>query len=603
MSQSSHLLHRDALVSLRERLTPAQPHEHDRAELRGQLEALDEAIRLADPPRSPRLVPGLFDLVPLPLGILDESGQVLDANEALSDLLDYDQNDLVGRNARELLSHADGAGALAGPDVPNGQQRMLAHSDGHPTLCEVHSAPSAQEDDTRLWLVVAYDITPHHQHIQQLQHQATHDELTGLLNRQGLQETLADGAEQELPSGFAVLFCDVDNFKRVNESRGHPAGDELLTAVANLLHSTLPPSCHLARFSGDEFLITCPDVDSLGGLETFAAQVSDSLRATVPVRGQFVRISGSVGAAATDGAARSLNDLIRFADAAMFEAKQRGPGHTALANTELITAADDQLELEDQLRHALAHEQLSLHYQAIVAGDGSTLGAEALLRWEHPTRGMLSPALLLPVAEHGNLLGELERWVLRTALDEAAHWPAPDHGPIDIAVNLSELPSSDPSLLDDIASLITESGIDPHRVILEITETAVLNLHPWQLRAMTALSETGVRFAIDDFGTGYSSLARLQDLPAQIIKLDRSFIPDTDNDTTACAITRAIVDLCRATGHRCLAEGVETTAQLRLLEPLGIAAYQGWLFSHALPAPEFRRTLQNQHRTPTSGGQ
>ena len=600
MSQSSYLLHRDALVSLRERLTPAQSHEHDRAELRGQLEALDEAIRLADPPRSPRLVPGLFDLVPLPIGILDESGQVLDANEALSDLLGYAQHDLVGKSTGELLSHSDGAGALAGADVPDGQQRIFAHADGNPVLCEIHAAPSAQEDDTRLWLVVAYDITPHHQHIQQLQHQATHDDLTGLLNRQGLHDTLEDGAEHELPEGFAVLFCDVDNFKRVNESRGHPVGDELLAAVANLLHRTLPPGCHLARFSGDEFLITCPDVDSLGGVETFAAQVSRALRTTVPVRGQFVRISGSVGAAATDGAARSLNDLIRFADAAMFEAKQRGPGNTALANTALITAADDQLDLEGQLRHALAHDQLSLHYQPIVAGDGTTLGAEALLRWEHPTRGMLSPAVLLPVAEHGNLLGELDRWVLRTALEEAAHWSAPDHRPIDIAVNLSELPSSDPNLLDDIAGLITESGIDPHRVILELTETAVLNLHPWQQQAMTALSDTGVRFAIDDFGTGYSSLARLQDLPAQIIKLDRTFLPETDNDTTACAITQAIVDLCRATGHRCLAEGVETPTQLHLLEPLGIAAYQGWLFSPALPAPDFRQTLQSEHQVPTT---
>ncbi|GAB2764263.1 hypothetical protein GCM10027174_46060 [Salinifilum aidingensis] len=595
MGTSSYLLHRDALVSLRQRLAPAQIDEDARTELRGQLDALDEAIRLAAPPRPPRLVPGLFDLVPLPIGILDDSGQLLDANDALAQLLGYARNDLVRRDPSELLGEHDSAEELAGAHVADGQHRVLTHADGHRVVCETHSAPSAQEDGTRLWLLVAHDITPHHRHIQQLHHQATHDELTGLLNRHGLHDALGE-TEHDLPTGFAVLFCDIDNFKRVNESRGHPAGDELLTAVADLLARTLPPGCQLARFSGDEFLITCPDVDAVGGLETFAARVAGALRATIPVRGQFVGVSGSVGAAAINGAARSLNDLIRFADAAMFEAKHRGPGRTALASTALITAADEQLDLEDQLRRALAGDQLSLHYQPIVAGDGTTLGAEALLRWDHPTRGRLSPAVLLPVAEQGNLLGELDRWVLRTALDEATHWPTSGRGPITIAVNLSELPSSDPNLLEDITTLITSSDIAPHRVVLELTETALLNLHPWQQQAMAALSETGVRFAIDDFGTGYSSLARLQDLPAQIVKLDRTFLPAAEDDTTACAITQAIVDLCRATGHRCLAEGVETPAQLRLLTPLGIHAYQGWLFSPALPAPDFRRALQEEQQ-------
>lgn len=592
----SYVLHRDALLSLRRQLHTG--HTDDGAPRQGfldrQIAALDEAIGLAGPPRSSRAMPGLFDLVPIGLAVLDEHGRILDANDAADRLLGYPREELVGTAAADLLRHDDPGPCLTTASGPQPGPRVLVHADGHPVSCEIYIAASVQADGTRLWLILAQDTTNYQQRIEQLQYQASHDELTGLPNRQGLRALLGEQDLQGPSTGFAVLFCDIDNFKRVNDSWGHPAGDELLIAVASRLQAALPPDCHLARFSGDEFLITCPHVDTHGGLEALAARVSGCLRTTVPLGGRLVRISASVGAAAIDGAAHTLEDLVRFADAAMFEAKHSGAGRIAMADTSLIASADRQLDLEDQLREALATDGLTLHYQPVVTRDDTIGMAEALLRWPHPDRGVLGPDVVLSVAEQGDLLRELDLWVLRTALAEAASWSQP----IQIAINLSGLPSNDPDLLSTISTIITESGIAPHRVVLELTETALLDLPPAHRQAITGLTDRGVAFAIDDFGTGYSSLARIQDVPAQIIKLDRTFLPTSEEeDTNAGPITQAIVNLCRATGHHCIAEGVETPTQRGLLENLGVEAYQGWLFSPALPAPEFRRALGTNYHT------
>ncbi|SFT60570.1 PAS domain S-box-containing protein/diguanylate cyclase (GGDEF) domain-containing protein [Actinopolyspora lacussalsi subsp. righensis] len=594
MVDSAHFLRRDALVSLRERLSDPDGH-HD--SVISHLDALDDAIRVAGRPPSSRLIPGLFDLVPVALFIVGESGRVLDANDAAGRLIGRDRAELFGTSDSSLLGRI-GSGPTATPAnlhhgelLPHGELRALTHADGHTVYCQIHTAASAQHDGTRLWLKVAQDVTSQQQRIEQLHHRANHDELTGLPNRQGLHALLATHLAEGPPTGFAVLFCDIDNFKRVNDSWGHVIGDELLITVARMLADALPHDCRVGRFSGDEFLVTCPDVAVHGGLETFAARVSGILRASLPLGGRLVRISGSVGAAAINGNAATFGDLVRFADAAMFDAKRRGTGRVAIADTTPDNTSTGQLDLEDQLRAALANDGLALHYQPLVDAQGRTTGAEALLRWPHPQRGVLAPDVILPLAEQGDLLAELDRWVLRTALAEAATWPE-----IDIAVNLSGPPTNEPGQLETLSTLVTDSGIDPHRVILELTETALLELPLLQRHTMGRLAERGVAFAIDDFGTGYSSLARLREMPAQIIKLDRTFLPTTDADDTSVAIIRAIVDLCRATGHHCIAEGVETRVQRDLLTHLGIDAYQGWLFGHPVPAAEFRRNVTTDLR-------
>jgi EAL domain-containing protein (putative c-di-GMP-specific phosphodiesterase class I) len=316
---------------------------------------------------------------------------------------------------------------------------------------------------------------------------------------------------------------------------------------------------------------------------------SGLLRTAIPLRGQVIRVSAAIGVAVPDASTRGPQDLMRFADAAMYEAKRTGTGHFAMANAALIESVDQQVELEGQLREALAHDELQLHYQPVVNPDGVILSAEALIRWPHPERGMLSPAVFLPVAEQGGLMRELDRWVLRTALREARDWVAWNGRPVSVAVNLADPGDSD--FVVAVAAAMADSGLPWDRLVLELVETTLIGLPTATLQAMDELVERGVRFAVDDFGTGYSSLARLKDLPAQIVKLDRRFVTGVDDDPSDFAVARAVVDMARAMGRVCVAEGVETATQFQVLRELGVNAYQGWLFSRALPPTDFRALL------------
>jgi diguanylate cyclase (GGDEF)-like protein/PAS domain S-box-containing protein len=552
--------------------------------------------------RSSRRFTDLFDLAPAGIALFGEGGEVLDANEALCGLLGYRLPELTAMPAAGLLHPddrgttliADAAAAGAPLNQSRVHQRTLLRSDGQPVPCDVHSAASVADDGSPFWLVVFQDITDRLRQAETLRYQATHDDLTGLLNRAGLNELLGSllhgGAVQ-----VAVLFCDIDNFKRVNDALGHEAGDELLKALACRLTKGLPPGCTPARLSGDEFLIICPDVDAVGGLEPFTTWVAGLLSTTVSVRGQPVVVSASVGAAMLDRDTVGA-DLLRYADAAMFHAKSLGPGRVSLANPTLIATVEAQLGLEEQLRAAMDTDSLVLHYQPVMTRDHSVAMAEALVRWPHPERGLLSPEVILRVAEQGNMLRALDRWVLRTALREASSWPAPDGHPVGIAVNLSDLLPHDPEFVDAITEVITECGIDWHRVVLEMVETSLVDLPARPREAMVELAERGVRFALDDFGTGYSSLARLKDLPTQIIKLDRQFVSGVETDAADLAIAQAMTGIGRAMGRSCVAEGVETTAQFQALDRLGIDLYQGWLLSHPLPAHQLRAFLEASQR-------
>lgn len=444
-------------------------------------------------------------------------------------------------------------------------------------------------NDTAAFQVLMRDITAQRHAEQALQEQAVQDPLTGLLNRRGMNDLLAALSAEE-PEHLGLVFCDIDNFKRINDSLGHEAGDEVLVALARQLTTYLPSVCTVGRLSGDEFLVIAADLEAVGGLQALAQQTSETLRTVVPAGEQLVSVSASTGAALLTGSMTG-QDLLRYADTAMFHAKSRGPGRVSLAAPELITGVESQLQLEGQLRHALRADALTLHYQPVVDRDGTVRAAEALLRWPHPEQGLLTPGVILAAAEQGDLTRELDRWVLRTALAEAAGWPSVDGRPPDIAVNLGELLPSVPEFLSDLIELIDSSGIDVRRVILEVVETALVDMTPQTHHSMTGLAERGVRFALDDFGTGYSTLARLKDLPVHILKLDRAFIAAVDTDPVDHAIVKAIVAMTHAMDYTCVAEGVETTEQLHTLQRLDVDHYQGYLIAYPLPAAEFRAFL------------
>ena len=541
--------------------------------------------------RSSQRFADLVAIAPVGIGIFDDNDRIVDANEALCKLLGYDLETLRGMSS-ESLAHpddrADRLRTLRGAGSYTVPQRMLLRADGDPVYCELNVSASVQDDGQRFLLVMFTDITDRRRVAEALSYRATHDELTGLPNRAAITDTptemLACGDRD-----IAVLFCDIDNFKRVNDALGHDAGDELLVALARWLQDGLPPGCTAGRLSGDVFVVISSDVAAQGGISSLVATVSGLLRTATPLRGQVIRVSTAIGVAVPDASTRSAQDLMRFADAAMFEAKRTDTGHFAMADPALIESADQQVELECQLREAIARDELQLHYQPVVNPDGVIVSAEALIRWRHPERGMLSPAVFLPVAERGGLMRELDRWVLRTALREARDWVAWDGRPVAVAVNLADPGDSD--FVATVATAVAESELPWDRLVLELVETVLVDLPGATRQVMAELVERGARFAVDDFGTGYSSLARLKELPAQIVKLDGRFISGVCDDQQDFAVVRAVVDMARAMGRVCVAECVETAEQFQVLRDLGVDAYQGWLFSRALPAPDFRALL------------
>jgi diguanylate cyclase (GGDEF)-like protein/PAS domain S-box-containing protein len=537
--------------------------------------------------RSSQRFTDLVAITPVGIGLFDSTERLVDANDALCRLLGLDLERLRGMTA-EQLTHSDhdpGARLAAG-------QRVLVTAAGEPVYCELNVVSSVADDGRRFWLVVFQDVTERRRAAELLRHQATHDDLTGLPGRVAVNELLAELLTGPAADKVALLFCDLDNFKRVNDSLGHDAGDELLIALARRLEDGVPEHCVVARMSGDEYVVICRDQSAVGGVDALATNVAHLFRTAIPVRGQLLRVSASVGAAVPSGPETTGADLLRFADAAMFEAKARGAGRVSLAGAALMASADSQMYLEGQLREALGNDGLVLHYQPVAGVDGSILSAEALIRWPHPDRGLLSPAQFLVVAEQGDLLRDLDKWVLRTALREASSWPEVDGRQVSVAINLAGLVPGDPEFVDLVATAIAGSGVECERVVLELVETAFVDLPSRSRNAMADLVARGVRFAVDDFGTGYSSLARLKDLPAQIIKVDRRFVAGIGTDELDFAVARAVVDLARAMGRSCVAEGVETAKQFEMLRDIGVEAYQGWLLSRAVPPEEFRALLE-----------
>lgn len=601
----------------------------------------------------------LLAVAPVGIALFDDDERLVKANQALCRLLGQGPEALRGRRADELLDLAAEAVVGAGPVTPllsrpagsagsvswscspralRTRERGGRGAAAPPVWCELHVSVSVHDDGGVTHLVVFTDVTAAREVEASLRHQAMHDELTGLPNRRALTTTVSRLLSGPTARRTAVLFCDLDNFKRVNDSLGHDAGDELLVELARRLDTRLPAGCSASRSAGDEFVVVCADVDLHGGLDALSATVAGILRTAIPVHGQLVRISATVGAAvgATIGIAAGANDphgadidptedpvaqvlrqersaelaglggaghvnhpgtgdLMRFADAALFEARSGGNGRFALADEAIMRGADEALRMETQLREAMVNDELVLHFQPVVGADGGVVTAEALVRWQHPEHGLLFPDKFLPMAEAADLLGDLDRWVLRQAVREAAVWPSvggPGGVAPSVAVNLAGLLPGDPDFLPVVRAAVAEAGLPWDRLVLELVETCLADLPPQTLREMNELIAAGVRFAVDDFGTGYSSLSRLTGLPAQIVKLDRSFVRGVATGESDRAVARAVVELTAAIGQVCVAEGVEDPDQFAVLRDLGVHAYQGWLFARAMPGEAFVELLR-----------
>ncbi|HEY7879004.1 MAG TPA: EAL domain-containing protein [Gemmatimonadaceae bacterium] len=463
---------------------------------------------------------------------------------------------------------------------------------------------SPMDDERVVW--VARDITSRKNLEAQLAYQALHDPLTGLANRALFRDRVDHAlAGMERAGGrLAVLFLDLDDFKTVNDSLGHNEGDRLLAAVAARFLNATRGCDTVARLGGDEFAVLLESVHTDSDVITVAERIATSLRAPFVLDEKPVAVTASMGIARA-GDAEGTEELLRNADVAMYTAKSAGKGRYAIFAPQMHRALVDRMALEADLRDGIERGELRLLYQPIVdLATGRLAAVEALVRWEHPTRGLLAPAVFIPLAEETGLIVPLGRWVIREACKQGALWRS--QSPLDesptVTVNLSGRQFQHEALVSDIAAALAESGLEPVRLVLEITESVIMRDVEVTLARLLELKALGVRLAIDDFGTGYSSLSSLRRFPIDVLKIDKAFVDNITLGGNDAALARTIIALGDMLSLRTVAEGIEDAQQHRTLQELGCELGQGYLFAKPLPSDQIATMLALRGSTAVAGG-
>jgi diguanylate cyclase (GGDEF)-like protein len=448
---------------------------------------------------------------------------------------------------------------------------------------------------------MAKDITDRKRAERALAHQALHDHLTGLPNRSLLLDRLSQAVARlgRADTRLGVLFFDLDHFKVINDSLGHDAGDRVLQAVAARVAGVLRPTDTLARLGGDEFVVVCEALEGPDDASAVADRIARALAPPIDEGVDELIVGASIGVVVTGDDHADPAGLIRDADAAMYRAKEQGRGRAELFDEGMRLRVVGRLRQERALRRALQRDELRLHYQPVVSlPDLGVTGVEALVRWEHPERGLLAPAEFVPLAEETGLILELGDWVLAEACRQAAAWTGVlgEDRTLEVAVNLSTKQLSQADLAKRVAALLERYGLPPAQVALclEITESLMLEDPMVTGGLLGDLARVGVRLAIDDFGTGYSSLAYLRRFPVHTLKVDRSFVSGLGLDADSRAVVAAIIELAHALGLEVVAEGVEEQVQLQALVELGCDRAQGFLFAHPAPPEALAELLSRR---------
>jgi diguanylate cyclase (GGDEF)-like protein len=428
--------------------------------------------------------------------------------------------------------------------------------------------------------------------VAQRAYQAVHDPLTGLPNRVLFHDRLEHALLRSRRSGerVAVMFLDVDHFKLINDSAGHDAGDHILLTVAERFSSAVRASDTVARFGGDEFTVLCEGVTDEAAAAVVARRLQEALAPPIPLNGQNVHLSTSIGIAVGGGRddERDSAELMRDADTAMYQAKERGRARHEIFDADMRERTMSRLATEDALRTALEDDQLRLVFQPEISLDtGALTFVEALIRWAHPERGMVAPAEFLPVAEESGLIVPIGRWVLRQACQQAKRWydEMGEASPT-VAVNLSGRQLARSDLAADVAGALLETGLPPGKLAVEVTESVVLVDAARARATLETLKELGVTVAMDDFGTGYSSLSHLRELPVDVVKIDRSFVGGVTTSESDAALVAAVIGMAQALGLVVVAEGVETAEEAAWLREKGCDIGQGYWFARPVPAAD-----------------
>jgi diguanylate cyclase (GGDEF)-like protein/PAS domain S-box-containing protein len=532
----------------------------------------------------------------------DERGRFLYASPACEALLGVRPEQLVGRTAAEagLLSPGGDASAAAAAfsearDDGTTVMFRIVRANGEVRSLETAARAVPHRDgQAREIVAVTRDVSDRKRAEAELAHQALHDALTGLPNRtlflDRLQQALRRASRGS--AGVAVLFVDLDRFKLINDSFGHAAGDRVLCEVAARLRDALRPGDTIARFGGDELTILCEDVAGEPFARGIAQRIAALFEEPFVVDGSEAFLQASVGIALA-GPDDRPEDLLRDADAAMYRAKDAGRGRVEVFDEAMRAGARDRVATESALRRAIDRGELRLHVQPVVAlASGRIQGFEGLVRWEHPQRGLVPPDSFIPLAEETGLIVPIGRWVLGEVCRTLRRWHR-ELGCewVQCSVNLSVRDLQQPDLVDAVRAALEETGVPAHRLVLEITESVVMESAAGTVDTLHRLKALGVRVALDDFGTGYSSLARLHQFPLTVMKIDRSFTAALAEDHDGASIAESIVSLGHALGLGVVAEGIEDESQMRALQRLGCAFGQGYHFARPAPPETFDDAL------------
>ncbi len=540
--------------------------------------------------------------------VTDPQGVIIRVNRAFSRHHGYTAAEAVGQTPRLLRSNRHTPEFYAAMWAAinarrRWQGRIWNRHKGGLVFAEwlTITAVTAADGSVTHYLGTYSDITENTDAEAQIHRLAFYDSLTGLPNRVLLQDRLSQALASTSRSGLqgAILFLDLDNFKTVNDTRGHDAGDQLLVEVSRRLLSAVRESDTVARLGGDEFVIILEELGAKADeAAALAKQIGDKLCAalTLPfsIDGNEIHCTASLGIALFY-VEQTVEELLKHADLAMYHAKTAGRNSLRFFDPAMQARLDERHALETELRKSLALRQLHLHYQPQIDAAGRIIGAEALLRWQHPLRGPIAPDTFIPLAEESGLILPIGHWILETACAQLAAWAGHDstRGLV-LAVNVSARQFRQADFVDQARSILAGSGADPTRLKLELTESMVLHNVEDTIHKMEQLKALGISFSMDDFGTGYSSLAYLARLPLDQLKIDRSFVLNLPDHVNQGIIVRAIITLGRSLALEVVAEGVETEGQREFLERHGCHAYQGYLYSRPLPVERFEAFLASR---------
>jgi len=549
---------------------------------------------VADPVALESIFEGMVDAVV----VLDAAGAIVKLNPAALEILGSPSREEASDPLLALLSNGVPAEVMADPSR-DARAEIAVGKGVWQRNFDLRLSPLQHRGGAFAGRIVALrDVTERKRAEDALAHQAGHDALTGLPNRILLRDTLERACQlaDQNGRGVALLFVDLDDFKTVNDSLGHAAGDQLLVAVATRIRSCLRPGDLAARLGGDEFAIVLVGAADVVAARQVATRITDILHEPFAVGKAELVVGASIGIAFAGPQTGGPDELLRNADAAMYAAKAQGKGRFAIFVEEMHRAAQTRLALEADLHRALAHDEFVVYYQPLVElSSGAVTGSEALVRWNHPERGLVSPLDFIPLCEEVGLIVPLGEWVLRQACIALRSWQRRYAGraPV-VTVNLSPRQLQQADLVERVGRILRETEADPASLVLEITESTLLDDSEATLSILQGLRELGLGLAIDDFGTGYSALSYLQRFPIQVLKIDRSFVEGLGSSAGRSALVRAIVALGHALGMRVVAEGIETAEQRDQLQRLGCNQGQGYLFARPLALAAFERLLDQE---------